>query len=276
MYPLRDKMVDVMKLLGKRFKCQTHVHPGYIIDQPEAAVDSYANAIRSARIVLTCSSVYRYRLSKYAEIPMCGAALAADMPVDGKDFFESFMITLDPDASVQELAETLAAALPNWPTYAKKGLELTAATSTQEHCAHQFLDAYETCAGSLRPTIKAADIVDGGTLRLDHPDVVASNHCWWLPHLEIKVPFMRDGILCKNIFPREQSGCSVASLALEFTIIRLTLETWPLMSVESFASPMLCYQMGHSKTVPSLGTKSQTQPSFHRDALLMSSRQSGT
>jgi glycosyltransferase involved in cell wall biosynthesis len=151
---------------------------------------------------------------------MCSAALAADVPHDGADFFRKFIIELDPEASPEALAATLTAALPQWPTHAKLGLALTATTCLQEHYAHEFLNVYEEMAGATRPTLRAADIVDGGgALPLHDASVVVSNHCWWLPHIGVKVPRQHNGVLSKNVVPPEP-GCSMSSMAVEYTIMK--------------------------------------------------------
>ena len=142
-YPLRHKLLGVCTQLNRRgYRVHVHQHPGYKLTDPFKAVQDYINVIRKAKVVMTCSSFYRYRLSKMAEIPMCGAALATDMPHDGADFFRQFIIELDPKAKIDEHCQVLIQGLKAWEQRAERGRQLTLNTSTQEHYARRFLQAY--------------------------------------------------------------------------------------------------------------------------------------
>ena len=82
-YPLRNRFIKLLDELNNKYKCHVHKHPGY--DHSDAYTDKYlkdiAHVINKSRIVLTCTSRYKYRLGKYIEIPMCGSsAICGDIP----------------------------------------------------------------------------------------------------------------------------------------------------------------------------------------------------
>jgi hypothetical protein len=146
-YPLRVKFKKVIERLNKNgYKCHIHSHPGYRLDTPTVEMHKFADSIRSAKIALTCSSIYKYRLSKYSEVPLCGTALAADLPKDGASFFEKFIILIQPEDSLEHIYNTLVKALPKWKEYAEKGRQASLQTSLQSHYAERFFDTYETFA----------------------------------------------------------------------------------------------------------------------------------
>ena len=128
-YPLRIRLTNIVVGLNRRgWKCLIHKHPGY--DCSEAHTNKYlknmAHIIRSSRICMTCSSKYKYRLTKFIEIPMCGTALASDIPDEGVDDFKKFVIELDLTMSDIDIINKLEYYLKNENELKKKiddGLE---------------------------------------------------------------------------------------------------------------------------------------------------------
>lgn len=261
-YPLRAKLLQAIALLKKDgYACHVHTHPGYVLSTPTHDMRVFAETIQAARIALTCSSKYKYRLSKYAEVPLCGTALAADLPKDGAAFFKEFIIELKPSDTVTAIRKKLIAALPYWQAYAEKGLRLTQRSSLQAHYAKRFFDTYERM--NVRRTLT---LEHGGNF---HPNegerLVVSNHCSWFPdrpwiasatHKGLKVPHQEHGALCKRIHPRERSY-SLASLALEYTLMRWLSENGgcapPVGNVvKLWASPhaVYGYEIQDANTLP--------------------------
>jgi glycosyltransferase involved in cell wall biosynthesis len=197
-----------------------HNHPGYKLESPDKEMIKFANIIRSAKIAITCSSIYKYRLSKYAEVPLCGTALAADLPRDGAVFFKQFIIQLEPNDSVAVLKNKLVKALPRWKEMADLGRKLTLETSLQCHYAKRFFDVYERMNERETLTVEEA-----APLAEEIP--TSSNHCRWYPcspwrngeNRGIKIPHQHNGVLYKMIEPSEQDY-SLASLALEITFMK--------------------------------------------------------
>lgn len=171
LYPLRAKLAALFKRGIPGLRVHQHGHPGYAIKDPDAAVREYAEVIRDSKVVATCSSKFFYHLSKFAEIPMCGAVLATDMPKDGASFLRKFAVELNADDSDAELESKLRRAVKEWEARARRGKELTSATATQAHYAARFLNVYDTfCDNHGTARVVRADEIEvrgkfGGTVR---------------------------------------------------------------------------------------------------------------
>ncbi|MGE3172039.1 MAG: hypothetical protein AB7O97_05385 [Planctomycetota bacterium] len=142
-YPLRDRMPAVFARLAGRYRCAVQAHPGY--DLGDAHTDRYARefaaAVDAARIGVTCSGAPRSRYGKYVEVPMCGTALAADLPDEAQDQLRRFVIELDPAWTDDRLASTLAWWLDH-PAELQRRVEdglAYAALYTQEQYAWRFV-----------------------------------------------------------------------------------------------------------------------------------------
>ena len=100
-YPLRQTMKKVIDQMSNRYMCRTLAHPGYV--HGDAYTNIYANhfaeEINSAKICLTCSGVPNSRFAKYIEIPMCGIAIAADIPGQDQNDFKRFVLEINQDMS---------------------------------------------------------------------------------------------------------------------------------------------------------------------------------
>lgn len=251
-YPLRVKLKAVIGQLKKMgLKAEIHKHPGYETGTPEEKVRDFVRSMQQSKIVVSCSSKYRYRLSKFAEIPMCGCALATDIPLDGAEFFRQFVIELLPGDEVMQIVHKLVKALRSWKVYAAQGYELTMSTSLQEHYAKRFLRSYEKLTNR-----RIAVVKDGGALGIDSATV--SNHCLWIPdykwgeHLGLKVPARQhNGMLTKNIQP-PQADYSMASIAMEYTFMRWLAERGyapPVGDVVRFDNGMFGYEIADATTM---------------------------
>lgn len=142
-YPLRMRLYNILRMLKfKGYKCNIHPHPGY--DLHDAHTNRYlkemAVEISKSKIVLTCSSYFRYRLGKYVEIPMCGTALCGDVPKDGADDY-NYVINIE-NMSNNEIMETIIEYLENSEKLNEKieaGLDFTS-NYTYEHYAERLLN----------------------------------------------------------------------------------------------------------------------------------------
>jgi len=144
-YPLRNKLEGILqKMFDMGYKVYHHPHPGYIHD--DAYTDKYlidfAKAINEAKICLTCSGAPKSRFGKYIEIPMCGTAIAADIPNQDEDEFKEFVIELTVDMSDSEIIAKLREYLDNSDKLnevIKRGLEWSKGY-TQEYYAKRFVE----------------------------------------------------------------------------------------------------------------------------------------
>jgi hypothetical protein len=111
-YPLRTRVcIEVLPILQKwGYRVRVWRHPGYDLGSAWKLreIKEYADAVSDAHIAVTCSATPRIRCAKFVEVPMCGTALATDLPDEDQEFFRDITITLDNDMSSEEIAKKLA------------------------------------------------------------------------------------------------------------------------------------------------------------------------
>ena len=142
-YPLRNKFLQLLPFLRKKYKCHQHPHPGYDLD--DAHTDRYlkemAIAINKARITLTDTGLPRSRYGKYIEIPMCGtSAICGDLPDDKADDY-NYIIEVTNSLTAPEILDKISYYLDNEDKRlekVQKGIEF-ASKYSQEHYAERLL-----------------------------------------------------------------------------------------------------------------------------------------
>lgn len=114
-YPLRQRMRNILSLIPKKYNCQEYKHPGYINGDSFTNVylNDFAEAINKAKICITCTSKYKYRLGKMVEIPLCNSVLACDIPNQDEEEFKQMMICIDDKQTDQQIADQLVYYLEN-------------------------------------------------------------------------------------------------------------------------------------------------------------------
>lgn len=113
-YPVRETMRKAILELSSSFRCRILAHPGFELPQAcdEGHLKEFAGYLNRARVCLTCSSKYRYRLSKYVEIPACGATMVADLPsIPQDDALHEASVVVSSTCSVQEVMTAVHDAL---------------------------------------------------------------------------------------------------------------------------------------------------------------------
>lgn len=82
-YPVRERLHRLVKSRwGNKRVCVVD-HPGYRLrskDECERQYVRYAQRLSKAKVVLTCSSKYKYALAKYFEGAMAGCTVVGDIP----------------------------------------------------------------------------------------------------------------------------------------------------------------------------------------------------
>ncbi len=145
-YPFRERLHRLLyNKLPRHWKYERKKHPGYKIGHTltEEEPRKFAQFVNQSKITLTCSSKFKYALSKYAEIPMCNSILAGDLPDERQDFFRQFMIVLDPNDSDGTIINKLNSYLVDdkkRQELSNKGMNIALQNMTQEHYAKNFLD----------------------------------------------------------------------------------------------------------------------------------------
>ena len=146
-YPLRNKLLKKVQPLIQEagFNFQRFKHPGYRLKsykEVQKHTIKYAMAINRAKIAVTCSSVYRYALAKYAEIPLCKTALCADMPHENMDWYDKWMIQIGPESKPRVIADKIISYLKDKDSLEKitqRGYEENLKHRTQEGYAERFV-----------------------------------------------------------------------------------------------------------------------------------------
>ena len=99
-----------------------------------------AKVINQSKIIISCSSKFKYRLGKYIEVPMSHSVLCADIPNDSDNY--NYLIDFHNDMSDQEIMKIISYYLNNSDALTDKqlkGLEF-AMNYTQDHYAERLLN----------------------------------------------------------------------------------------------------------------------------------------
>jgi len=111
-YPLRARMVDVLKKMPKKYKCATIPHVGG--NHSDAHTDKYAidfnNKLNSSKILVTCSGAPKSRFAKYLEGAAAGTAVAGDLYDDHPQDVEAlkeFLIHIDMSMKDEQIIDVL-------------------------------------------------------------------------------------------------------------------------------------------------------------------------
>jgi len=104
----------------------------------------YARQINRSKITICTSSNFKYRLAKYAEIPLCNSLMAGDVPrcEDAREL-ERMMCVLTPTMTNEEIAEKLLLCLKDDSLRKKKqefGRKYTERHFSQEKYAERFVE----------------------------------------------------------------------------------------------------------------------------------------
>ncbi len=141
-YPFRGRLKRVAERLpGIKFKLLRH--PGYRIPSVDEQVVNYAKELNKAKVVITCTSKYKYALAKFSEIPMCHSLLCADIPDENHDWYEKWMWKINDKMSDQELANILLEMVNNNEkriSLIERGVSANMSNRTQEDYATRFYD----------------------------------------------------------------------------------------------------------------------------------------
>jgi hypothetical protein len=114
-YPLKYRISELVKKNLQKYKIHVLQHPGYNIDDAytDKIQKDFAYYINRSKLVISCTSIYNYRLGKYVEIPMCGGVIIGDIPYEEQDNFRKFIIEVNMDMTDDEIIEKISGALEN-------------------------------------------------------------------------------------------------------------------------------------------------------------------
>lgn len=141
-YPLRYKFQKIIKdNLLKNLNVKILNHPGYRIKNVNEQVVSYTRELNRSKLVLSCSSIYKYALAKYVEVPACGSLLLADLPDERNEFFKNLIVPIDISMSESEIVEIINYWIKSNDKREEKinlNYKLIMENYTQEHYSEKF------------------------------------------------------------------------------------------------------------------------------------------
>ena len=112
-YPLKYKLLCLLRKYKKTklkdYEIYFHGHLRYNHTDSFKNKNqiSYNEIINKSKICLACTSKHKYRLGKYAEIPMSGSVIAGDIPYEDQDNFRKFVIEIDMHMTDDEIISKL-------------------------------------------------------------------------------------------------------------------------------------------------------------------------
>lgn len=114
-YPLKYRLLQLVKKYLGNYCIHTLEHPGYNIDDAytDKIQKEFAYYINRSRLVISCTSSYNYRLGKYVEIPMCGGVIIGDIPYEEQDDFRKFVVEVNMEMSDDEIVNKIKMVLEN-------------------------------------------------------------------------------------------------------------------------------------------------------------------
>ena len=144
-YPLRNRMYGIIQKMKDKYKCGVLSHPGgeHLDAHTDRYAKEFANVLNLTKIAVTCSGVPNSRYGKYVEIPMCGTAIAADIPGEDSGRFANFVIEINMEMPDQEIINKLSYFLDNEKERKTKVQigQAWAEQYTQENYAKKFVEA---------------------------------------------------------------------------------------------------------------------------------------
>ena len=213
-YPLRIRMAKLFNNLKEEFKTKIYQHPGYEFENAgnNDHLRDFVNEINRAKIAVTCTGKYRCRYGKLVEVPMCGTALACDIPEEEQKSFRDILINIDYSMTDDEIINKLRFYLENENERIKKEQkgQHWAKQYTQEAYAKRLLKTIYTFLGKdINEDKNIQSLWIGGNLSnmeiLSMKSFLHNNHNYHLYTYE-NVGNVPEGVLIKdarNILPEK-------------------------------------------------------------------------
>ena len=146
LYSLRHRfMTKILPILKERgYRCKIMKHAGYKINAAHTDQEPirFAKLINSTKICLSCSSIYKYKLAKFSEIPMSGSVLCSDLPDQDQDELSEYIIVVDSGMTDEQITDKLVSHISDPEKMTKlraRGLEISQ-KYTQQTYAKRFIE----------------------------------------------------------------------------------------------------------------------------------------
>lgn len=141
-YPLRYRFMKMIERgMFSGFKTKILNHPGYRIKDVNSQVLNYAKILNRSKIMLSCTSVYKYALAKHIEAPASKTLMISDLPDERNDIFNLIMEPVDPKWSDDKMVSIVTEYLKNKEKLNNKvnsAYDYVHNNLTQEHYANMF------------------------------------------------------------------------------------------------------------------------------------------
>lgn len=144
-YPLRKRLYRLIQ--ERQISAQVRVHPGNYLPGV-AACDAqeleYAQMLGRSKIVIGCTSKYRYRLARIPEIAMSGALVLSDYPDQDVAEHSQFIAEIHNSMTDLEICEVIQGWIRrdgDAQEKAKIGQQLMLSKYTQEHYCSRLIGA---------------------------------------------------------------------------------------------------------------------------------------
>jgi len=144
-YPFRVRLANLAwrELRKRGYRVEWIRHPGYVLPSESGIVgEAYARKLNQARLVVTCTSRYKYALAKLVEIPLCFALPVSDVPNDRAEFFEKTTLHVEPwmlDREILSVMENVLDDEEDWAVRTLRAREMTEARLTMKDWAERFV-----------------------------------------------------------------------------------------------------------------------------------------
>ena len=86
------------------------LHPGYTYPTEAASLQlqqNYWKQLQSAELCIICTSTFRYRVRKFVEAALAGCLVLSDLPADGADELQKFIVVVDRSHRAQHLLDVV-------------------------------------------------------------------------------------------------------------------------------------------------------------------------
>jgi hypothetical protein len=123
-YPFRRRLAALAwrELRKRAYRVVRLPHPGYALPvKPGCAVgEDYARLLNRSRLVITCTSRYKYALTKLVEIPLARALPVSDIPEERQAFFKQTVLHVEPWMLDREIRTAMEDCLDDEDAWAQR------------------------------------------------------------------------------------------------------------------------------------------------------------
>lgn len=179
-YPLKRRLYNLITQNLQGYNVHIHQHPKYIHNDAytNRIQKEFAELINRSKIVVSCTSAYKYRLGKYVEIPMCGSVILGDIPYEDAENFRKFVLEVNMDMSDDEILQKIKNSLANQELLYKCGK--IGEVWSQQYTTAKYVDVLYKEIMAYMPSKKIYIISD--EIKPNHPEF--KNEKWICDNLK--------------------------------------------------------------------------------------------